>query len=169
VTEWQQLQCNHWFVSYLVFILVSCELFLTFTEIFTLSAVIFIRFHFSTLFSYFMCLVCYLSQLLSHIHHSYLRKNKKDRIVYSHRFLINFHWRLYLFFCCVVYLFWSIAIWCTFNNISAISWQSVLLVEETAENHRPAASHWQTLSHNAASSTSHLNWIRTQNVIGDRH
>ena len=34
----------------------------------------------------------------------------------------------------------------TFNNISAISWQSVLLVEETGvpgENHRPAASHWQ--------------------------
>jgi len=35
----------------------------------------------------------------------------------------------------------------TFNNISAISWQSVLLVEETGENHRPVASHWQTLSH----------------------
>jgi len=32
----------------------------------------------------------------------------------------------------------------TFNNISAILWQSVLLVEETRvpeENHRPAASH----------------------------
>jgi hypothetical protein len=32
----------------------------------------------------------------------------------------------------------------TFNNISVISWQSVLLVEETGvpgENHRPAASH----------------------------
>jgi hypothetical protein len=31
-----------------------------------------------------------------------------------------------------------------FNNISAISWQSVLLVEETGvhrENHRPVASH----------------------------
>jgi hypothetical protein len=31
-----------------------------------------------------------------------------------------------------------------FNNISAISWWSVLLVEETGvpgENHRPAASH----------------------------
>ena len=31
----------------------------------------------------------------------------------------------------------------TFNNISAISWQSVLLVEEIGvpgENHRPAAS-----------------------------
>ena len=29
----------------------------------------------------------------------------------------------------------------TFNNISFISWRSVLLVEETGENHRPAASH----------------------------
>jgi hypothetical protein len=29
----------------------------------------------------------------------------------------------------------------TFHNISIISWQSVLLVEETGENHRPVASH----------------------------
>ena len=43
-----------------------------------------------------------------------------------------------------------------FNNISVISWQSVLLVEEIGvpgENHWPAASHWQTLSHNVVSST----------------
>jgi hypothetical protein len=36
----------------------------------------------------------------------------------------------------------------TFNNISVISWWSVLLVEETAgpgENQRPLASHQQTL------------------------
>ena len=39
------------------------------------------------------------------------------------------------------------------TNISAISWQSVLLVEETGENHRPVSSHWQTLSHNFVSST----------------
>jgi hypothetical protein len=35
----------------------------------------------------------------------------------------------------------------TFNNISVISWRSVLLEEETGvpgENHRPVASHWQT-------------------------
>jgi hypothetical protein len=39
----------------------------------------------------------------------------------------------------------------TFNNISVISWRSVLLGEETGrpgENHLPDASHWQTLSHN---------------------
>jgi hypothetical protein len=37
----------------------------------------------------------------------------------------------------------------TFNNISVILWLSVLLVEETGvfgENHRPVASHWQTLA-----------------------
>ena len=37
----------------------------------------------------------------------------------------------------------------TFNNISVISWQSILLVEETRgprENHQLVTSHWQTLS-----------------------
>jgi hypothetical protein len=32
----------------------------------------------------------------------------------------------------------------TFNNISGISWWSVLLVEKTGENHRLVASHWQS-------------------------
>jgi hypothetical protein len=46
----------------------------------------------------------------------------------------------------------------TFNNISVIScpWGSVLLMEETGvpwENHWPAASHWQTISHNVVSGT----------------
>ena len=38
----------------------------------------------------------------------------------------------------------------TFNNFSAISWGSVLLVDETGvpeENNRSAASHWDKLSH----------------------
>jgi hypothetical protein len=46
----------------------------------------------------------------------------------------------------------------TFKNISAISWQSVLFVEETGgpgENHRPVL-----LS---------LIEIRTHNISGDRH
>jgi len=46
----------------------------------------------------------------------------------------------------------------TFNNISAISWQTVLSVEETGvegENHWPVASHWQTLSHNVSSTPCH--------------
>jgi len=45
-----------------------------------------------------------------------------------------------------------------FNNISVILWQSVLLVEETGvpgENLPPVAGHWQTLSHNVVSSTTH--------------
>jgi hypothetical protein len=58
----------------------------------------------------------------------------------------------------------------TFNIFSVISWQSLLLVEETGvprENYRPAASHWQTLSHNV-SSTPRPSWIRTH-ISGDRH
>jgi hypothetical protein len=58
----------------------------------------------------------------------------------------------------------------TFNNIAVISWQSVLLVEETGqpgENHRPVTSHWQTLSHNVVHLA--LIEIRTHNTSGDRH
>jgi len=58
-----------------------------------------------------------------------------------------------------------------FNNISFISWRSVLLVKGIwvpVENHRPATSHWQTLSHNAVSSTPRLSGIRTHNSSGDR-
>ena len=49
---------------------------------------------------------------------------------------------------------WFIVFNTAFNNISVISWLSVLLVEETGvpgENHRPAVSHWQTLSQNVVS------------------
>ena len=51
---------------------------------------------------------------------------------------------------------WFIVLNTTFNNITVISWRSVLLVEETGvpgENHRPVTSHRQTLSHNVVSST----------------
>ena len=41
----------------------------------------------------------------------------------------------------------------TFNNISVISWELVLLVEETGVPY--SASHWQASSHNVVSSTSH--------------
>jgi hypothetical protein len=41
----------------------------------------------------------------------------------------------------------------TFNYISVISCQSVLFVKETRENHRPAVSLLQTLSHNVVTST----------------
>ena len=60
----------------------------------------------------------------------------------------------------------------TFNNNSVISLWSVLLVEDTGvpgENHQPTASHWQSLSHNLASSTPHKSGIRTHNIGGDGH
>ena len=44
----------------------------------------------------------------------------------------------------------------TFNNISVISWRSVLLVEETGVprgNHRTVTSHGQTLSNNVVLSS----------------
>ena len=47
----------------------------------------------------------------------------------------------------------------TYNNISVISWLSILLVEETGvpgENHWPDASHWQKLLHNEQGSNSQL-------------
>jgi len=50
----------------------------------------------------------------------------------------------------------------TFNNITVISWLWVLLVEETGvpgENHRPVASHWQTLS------LSKEKWITCQRLV----
>jgi hypothetical protein len=53
----------------------------------------------------------------------------------------------------------------TFNNISAISWRSVVLVEETGEpreNHRHVASHWQTLSYNVVHLA--LMKIRSHNI-----
>ena len=49
----------------------------------------------------------------------------------------------------------------TFNNISAISWRFVLLVEEIGV---PGESYWRTLSHNVVSSTPRLSWIRIHNV-----
>jgi hypothetical protein len=51
-------------------------------------------------------------------------------------------------------------------------WLSVLLVEEIGvprENHRPVASHGQTLSQNVVSSTPRPSGIQTHNVSGDRH
>ena len=49
----------------------------------------------------------------------------------------------------------------TFNNIVAVSFIT------PGGNHRPASSHWQTLSHNVVHLT--LSWIWTHNISGDRH
>ena len=67
----------------------------------------------------------------------------------------------------------GLRLWCLkplSNNISIISWGSVLLVTEnggSGKNHRTVESHWQALSHNVV----HLSLleIRTHNVSGDRH
>ena len=43
-----------------------------------------------------------------------------------------------------LWLVWLMVLNATFNNISVISWRSVILVEETGvpgENHRPVVSH----------------------------
>jgi hypothetical protein len=48
-------------------------------------------------------------------------------------------------------LVWFMVFNATFNNISVISWRSVLLLEESGgpwENHRPVGSHWQIWSQN---------------------
>ena len=72
---------------------------------------------------------------------------------------------------CLFGLVWFLVFNATFNNISVISWRSVLLVEETGvpgENHRPGASHCQPLSraHNDVLSTPRLSGVRTHNVNG---
>jgi energy-coupling factor transporter transmembrane protein EcfT len=75
------------------------------------------------------------------------------------------------------FMVWFMMINATFNNILTISWQSVLLAEETGvpgENHRPVASHWETSSHNIVSSTprhkrgsnSQLQWFSGTNCTG---
>jgi len=62
-------------------------------------------------------------------------------------FILNIdylYWELCLFACLMMFN-------ATFNNISVISWRSILLVkkiEGPGKNHRPVAGHWQTLSHN---------------------
>ena len=65
---------------------------------------------------------------------------------------------------------WGNVFYATFKNSSVIPWRSVLLVEETGapgENHRPVASHLQTLLHYVVSSTARLSGIQCHSVSGD--
>ena len=71
-----------------------------------------------------------------------------------------------------IILFRFIVFNATFNNISVISWRSVLLVEEIGvpgEYHRPVASHWQTLSNNVVSSTPRHERGSNSQLSGYRH
>ena len=68
------------------------------------------------------------------------------------------------------WVYWFMVFNATCNDISIISWLSVLLVEETGEpgeNHQPVASHRQTLSHYIVHLA--LIEIRTRNISGDSH
>jgi len=91
--------------------------------------------------------------------------NHKSGIFNNYIRMYNVYLRKYMVVVVVVVVVVRVFI-ATFNNISVISWWSVLLVGETGvprENHRPAASHWQTFSHNVGSSNLAMSGIRTGN------
>jgi len=57
----------------------------------------------------------------------------------------------------------------TFNNISAISWQSVLLEEEAkvpGENHQPATCHWQPLNNYSINFIKYFFTEHREKIIG---
>jgi hypothetical protein len=102
----------------------------------------------------------------------HLLKNIHTRysVVFYCRYQHVYTWTQFILVCFMVFN-------SNFNNIPAISWRSVLLVEETrgpGKNHRPVASHWQTLSHNVVRlaligmrtqfAALHVRWYKTIRV-----
>jgi hypothetical protein len=72
-------------------------------------------------------------------------------------------------------LIWFMVFNATFNNISVISWRSVLLMEKTGvheENHQHSTSHIQTFSRKVVISIPRQDCksgFQTHNISGDRH
>ena len=68
--------------------------------------------------------------------------------------------------------FWFMVFNIPLNNISVISWRSVLLVEETGvpgENPLTCRKSLTNLSHNVVSRHLTMNGVRTQDCSCDRH
>ena len=96
--------------------------------------------------------------LIENLFDGFLRNNEFDKIQTVHEWWLDGCLQSSCWLCELVgWLVWLMVFDATFNNISVISWQSVLFVEETrvpGEKHWPVASCWKTLSHNVVSSTS---------------
>jgi hypothetical protein len=57
----------------------------------------------------------------------------------------------------------------TCGGVCYVFYRVCLVNRVPGENHRPAASHCQTLSHNVVSGPPRLSGIRTHNCSGDRY
>ena len=68
---------------------------------------------------------------------------------------------------CLVLLVWFMVFNATFNNISAIPWQSVLLVENRSNQRKTSICHKSLKTEQPEKTT--LSRIRTHNCSGDRH